>query len=86
MGNKVDLIEFESDRFMERMVREFIESKNILMFAECSALTNSNICEPISEFYQEIFNMKQEKLHKNYVSSRRKIDIKKKVQQTNLCC
>ena len=86
LGNKVDLIEYESERTLNNMdLKEFIEDKNIYLFAECSALINSNIIEPISDFYDYIFHLKQDKLHKNFVNNRRKIDFKK-TSTNESCC
>lgn len=86
LGNKVDLIEYESERlFSNENLKEFIEEKNIYLFAECSALNNSNIMNPISDFYEYIFIIKSEKLHRNFVSDRRKIDNKKCLSNDNCC-
>lgn len=85
MGNKLDLLEYENERLDSSSINEFLEDKKIFLYAECSALNNQNILEPISEFYNTIFLSKKGKLNKNFLSSRRKIEYKK-IPKQQPCC
>lgn len=87
MGNKIDLIEFDDDRILDNnSLSQFIEERKIFLFAECSALNNLNIIEPITEFYTAIYEQRGEKLYRNFVNSKRRLEEKKSLTHDSTCC
>ena len=69
----------------ETEIKKFTDTHEILMYAECSALQNVNIVEPVAEFYSEIIHTKPLKLKHNFLSSRRKVELKSEAINGSCC-
>ena len=86
IGNKSDLI-YEEGRAVKKMdAIDFVKSKNLQGYSECSAKNNENIQETFKLFYTSIYNKNKSKLAEKTKNRIEFITQKKDEKNKNDCC